>query len=126
MKRDQWVFELPSEQLAEAAEAKRKHHEARLAFWTDAQEKVMTDVREKGIGVETSLAHGSSTASMRYGMPEIVIDATYQRKLHEASAKIEKHRMKVAEYDGWVQVLRANKGRMYPLHADDYLFFFGK
>ena len=59
-------------------------------------------------------------------MPEIVIDATYQRKLNESATKIEEHRRKVAEYDGWVQVLTANKGRTYPLHADDFLFFFGK
>lgn len=30
------------------------------------------------------------------------------------------------ESGGWVQVLRAHEGHSYPLHAEDYLYFFGK
>jgi hypothetical protein len=31
----------------------------------------------------------------------------------------------VNEYEGWVQVLSANAEARLPLHADDYIFFFG-
>jgi hypothetical protein len=126
MKRNEWTFELKTEQLLDAATAKVAHHTQRLEFWRGAEESVMKEVREKGISVEQSLAGANySNKSPGYG-PQIVIDETYQRKLNEASTKIREHTQKVSEYDGWCQVLTANTGRTYQLNADDYLYFFGK
>lgn len=127
MKRDEWVFELKSEQLAAAARAKVEHHTGRLEFWQQAQAKVMEEVKAKGLSVEASLAgfdYGSNVSSR--ATPQIMVDQTYQRQLSEAHTKIIEHRKKVSEFKGWVQVLEANGGRTYPLNADDYLFFFGK
>jgi len=126
VKRDEWVFELPAAKLADAARAKVEFHQQRLGFWKAAQDGVMAEVREKGLHVEESLAGPNySNMSANYG-PQIVVDATYQRKLNEANGKIEEHTRRLREYEGWVQVLDGNGGRMYPLHADDYLYFFGK
>lgn len=124
MKRNEWIFEFTAGKLTDATTAKMAHHKSRLEFWNAAQTAVMADVREKGLSVETSLA-GDNYSNARHG-PQIVVDETFHRKLNEASAKIKEHTGKLAEYDGWLQVLCASTGRTYPLNADDYLFFFGK
>jgi hypothetical protein len=127
MKRDGWTFEISAAALADAAKAKLQHHQGRLMHWTRARDAVMDDVRQKGISVETSMAENHYSSSVARGYePTIVVDALFQRRLNEASQKIAEHTKKCAEYDGWVQVLSANKDRTYPLNADDYLFFFGK
>jgi hypothetical protein len=126
MRRNEWTFEMPANQIAEAAVAKLKHHEQRLAFWKKAEAEVMADVKDKGLSVETSLAGDNySNKSRAYG-PQIVIDDIFHRRLNEAAEKIREHTDKVAEYDGWVQVLTAHKDRSFPLNADDYLYFFSK
>ena len=130
MQRDKWVFKLPASQLVTAAQAKVDFHTERLAFWQDASKKTMVEIREKGISVETSLAGdnynaGSNVTSRGFG-PQIVVDETFQRRLNEADGKIKEHIGKLKEYTGWLQVLKANDGRSYQLHSDDYLYFFGK
>ena len=127
MMRAEWEFKFTSDQLAQAAREKVAHHAARLEFWTAAQEKVMQEVRERGLSVEMSLDprrfDGTSRGSYA---PAIVVDETFQRRLNEASDKIKHHKETLAQYEGWVQVLEANGGRTYPLNADDFLYFFGK
>lgn len=125
MQRDKWTFDLPAADLTKAAESKRTHHAERFEFWNSAQEKVMAEVKEKGLEVQEGLGGGSNVTS-RYSGAQIVIDGTYQRKLNECFEKIEEHRRKLSEYSGWVQVLSANASRTYNLNADDYLYFFGK
>jgi hypothetical protein len=125
MKRNEWSFDITAEKLAAAAGAKQEFHTGRLNFWKSAQDKVMAEVKEKGISIEESAAGANYSNKSGYG-PEIVVDNTFQRRLAETTTKIREHTTKVSEYDGWVQVLAANAGRTYPLNADDYLFFFGK
>ena len=49
-----------------------------------------------------------------------------QRKLTECHQKIESHRKATREYEGWVQVLRANPEQRLKLTQADWLYFFGK
>lgn len=125
MQRDRWTFDLSATELAKAADAKQAHHAERLTYWKSAEEKVMADVKEKGLTVEEGLGAGSNV-SPRYGGAMIAIDVTFQKKLNECFEKIQEHQKKFAEYSGWVQVLNANTNRTYQLNADDYLYFFGK
>ena len=124
MLRNEWEFEFKSESLAEAARNKTEHHKQRLEFWSKEQDKVIVDVKEKGLSVEESLA--GSQYSNRGHQPQIVVDNVFQHRLNEAASKVKEHTAKVTEYDGWRQVLEANSGRTYKLNADDFLFFFGK
>lgn len=126
MQRDKWTFDLTAAELTKAAEAKRVFHAERLEFWNAAQEKVMADVKEKGLDVEEGIGAMHSNVTRGYHGAQIVIDSTYQRQLNECFEKIEEHRTKLSEYVGWVQVLNANNSRTYSLNADDYLYFFGK
>jgi len=128
MKRQEWTFDIAAAELAKASQAKVIHHTDRLSFWKGSQEKVMQEVREKGLSIETSAAgFGYSGSNVRpKNMPQIVIDDTYQRRLEESNEKIQEHQRKLSEYEGWVQVMADNQSRTYPLNADDYLFFFGK
>lgn len=126
MKRNEWIFEISAQKLAEASTEKGKFHTARLKFWEDKQANVLAEVKEKGIRIEESLAGVAYSSKSTQFAPEFSIDLAYQRKLQEANGKIREHSSKIKEYDGWNQVLSQNSGKNYGLNSDDWLFFFGK
>jgi hypothetical protein len=128
MKRDEWEFEYTASKIAEGAAAQKEHRLSRVAAWTEAKAKVMAEVKDSGIEVSESLAadmKSYSNATTGYG-PQVMVKADLQKKLTEAHQKIATHTRAAAEYDGWIQVLRANPEARLKLTQDDWLYFFGK
>lgn len=125
MKRNEWSFEYTAATLADAAEAKRAHHQDRLQWWEVKKVEVTKSVGDRGIEVHDSVASGYSNTATGI-MPMIQIDSGLQRDLCECQNKIQEHGKKVRDYAGWVQVLRAQPEARLSLEHDDFLFFFGE
>lgn len=125
MLRDKWGFQFTTSTLLRAATDKAKHHADRLKWWEGQQKTIMVECRKKGLSVEESVGAAYSTSNAAFGA-QITVDTTFQRKLAECHMKINEHRTKAEMYRGWVQVFEANKGQALELHADDYLFFYGR
>lgn len=128
MNRHEWEFEYTAAKLAEGAEAQKAHRLSRVTAWQEAKEKVMAEVRESGIEVSESVAadmKSYSNSTQSYG-PKVMVRADLQSKLTECHQKIQSHTIAAAEYDGWIQVLRANPESRLKLTQDDWLYFFGK
>lgn len=125
MKRNDWTFEYTASKLAEAAQAKRLHHETRLAWWEQKKAETIKKVGEGGIEVHDSVGSTVSNYKGGYGA-EIRVDDALQRDLNECHGKIREHHAAVSAYDGWHQVLSANPEARLSLTHEDYLFFFGK
>jgi hypothetical protein len=127
MHRNMWEFEHTAAKLADAAEAKKRHHAGRLEWWETKKAQVMAQIREKGISVHETVAAESSqyTRPIKGVGARIMVDASLQRDLDECSEKVSSHRSMVDVYAGWTQVLRGNPEARLKLHHDDYLFFFG-
>jgi hypothetical protein len=123
LQRHNWSFVYTTSKLGEAATEKVKHHKSRLAFWQGAKDKVMAEVRDRGIEVSESEAGGNYTKMGR--APQVMVRNDLQTRLTECHVKIQEHAEKVTEYEGWVQVLGSQDTRL-SLNADDYLYFFGK
>jgi hypothetical protein len=121
--RDKWEFQFSAADLTVAAQAKVEHHGGRLAFWKKAQEDLMVEIKDTGLSI-VECAAGTSYNNSGMG-PQVAVDMTYQRRLQETSSKISEHTGKLSQYTGWLQVLKAHE-KTFTLHADDYLFFFGK
>lgn len=125
MLKKEWEFRYSTDDLAKAAQDKVEHHTKRLAWWEQKKEEVMKEVRDKGITVQDSVA--SSVSNYKGGVnPVIMVEAGLQRDLNECQTKIMEHHRLLNEYDGWDQVLTANKGQKLSLHHEDWLYFFGK
>lgn len=121
--RKEWEFKYTAKKLAEGARTKMAFHEGRLEFWKGAKEKVMAEISEAGIEVSESSAGYSNSSAMT---PQVMVRNDLQRKLTESHQKIIEHTNHVATYSGWIEVFDANPENQLALHADDYLFFFGK
>lgn len=124
MQRDRWEFEFTSAALCEAAKKKVEFHNGRVTWWCNSKDKVMQEIKDAGIEVSESVGAQYGNTTTGYG-PQVMVRNDLQKKLTECHNKIDQHRTKSAEYDGWVQVLSVDKGTRR-LHADDYLYFFGK
>lgn len=125
--RDGWEFEYTASKLADGAEVQKAHRLSRVAAWAEAKEKVMAEVKESGIEVSESAAEDmKSYHSTRSIGPQVTVRTDLQAKLTECHSKIQSHRAAAAEFDGWIQVLRANPESRLKLTHGDWLFFFGK
>jgi hypothetical protein len=125
MQRDEWVFLYTANKLADAAEKQRDFRKSRIEWWEGQKAAVMAEVKETGIEVNESL--GSLTSNTSYGhAPQVMVRADLQTKLTECHRKILEHTNRHKEYEGWVQVLRANPETQLSLHHDDWLYFFGR
>ena len=125
MSRADWSFEYTAARLAEAATAKRNHHQDRLRWWEDQREKVMAEVRESGLEVSESLTMLYSGTAPGRG-PQVMVRTDLQNKLSECHQKITQHQIEAAEYDGWHQVLSSHSEARLPVSHGDWLYFFGK
>lgn len=125
-KRDEWEFEYTASKLAEAATAQKAFRLERLAWWTDAKNKVMAEIKDSGLEVSESVAAGISTYTAQMHGPQIMVRADLQAKLKECHGKIGTHQQAAAEYDGWIQVLSANPEARLKLTHADWLYFFGR
>lgn len=126
MKRNEWEFEYTASKVAVGAEAQAMFRKSRLEWWEAQKAQVMAEVRESGIEVSESIAAGYQNFSTEMLGPQVVVRHDLQRKLTECHKKIEGHQQRLAEYDGWVQVLRANPEQRLKLTSADWLYFFGK
>jgi hypothetical protein len=125
MKRHEWKFLYTASELASAALTKRDTHQAKFEWWENKKKEVMKSIGDGGIEVHDSVAASYSNTKGSFS-PQIRIDATLQRDLTECQEKIMEHHELVQAYNGWLQVLSANKNDRLELNHDDYLFFFGK
>lgn len=123
--RQDWEFEYTAGKLAEAAKLKKESHTKRLEWWEAKKKEVMQKVRDSGIEIRDSVAASYSNTKGAYG-PEIEVDAGMQRDLCECQSKILEHTNLIKSYDGWVQVLEANKESRLKLSHEDWLFFFAE
>lgn len=125
MQRTEWLFQFPATEVLSAARVKAAHHRHRQVWWEKKQRQVITEAKSKGITINESLAmEYSKTGSNVMRGARLVIDTVYQEKLQECFAKVQEHRMKKEEYEGWIAVLKTTN-EVLPLHMDDYLYFFG-
>lgn len=125
--RDEWKFTYTAAQLADGAEAQKAHRLSRVTWWTDAKTKLMAEIKESGLEVNESVAAQNGLAySTQVMKPTLSIRGDLQQKLGECQTKINSHTTAAAEYDGWIQVLRANPGDRLELTHADWLYFFGK
>lgn len=118
-----WEFAYTGKALAEAATAKRDHHQERVEVWRQEQTQLMIEVRESGLEINEDLAMRVGSSMSR--PPHVSVKDHLQTKLRECHAKIQDHLELVHEYDGWVQVLGANPEATLKLKYDDWLFYFG-
>lgn len=128
MKRNEWNFTYAAGKLAEAAQGKLDHHNDRLTFWKRHKEDVISRIRTEGIEVDENV-------SLSYRRPKerdwdrgakVMVRNDLQHELDEALEKLGYHTGKIAEYDGWRQVLAANADSRLELDIDDWLFFFAE
>lgn len=124
-RRHGWKFEYSAEKVARGAEIQQAFRETRVKWWEEQKAKVMQEIKDSGIEVTESIAaqiaNYATTANVG---PRITIRADLQSRLSECHTKIAEHLAAVAEYEGWVQVLRANSEAVLKLTHTDWLFFF--
>jgi L-ribulose-5-phosphate 3-epimerase UlaE len=126
MNRVEWEFEYTASALADGAEKQKTFRQSRLEWWTEQKDALMREIRESGVEVTESVASAlAAYTSVSIG-PQVSIRPDLQKKLSECHSKIQHHANAIAEYDGWVQVLRANPESRQKLNQDDWLYFFGK
>lgn len=111
-----WEFECPSHRVLEGAIRQKTFRLSRVEWWKEAKEKVMAEIRESGIEINESIA-----AMLNYST---TVRDDLQRKLAECHRKIQEHQQAADEYEGWIQVLRANPGQRLKLTQADWLYFF--
>jgi hypothetical protein len=121
-KRHEWKFEYTSDEVLVGVNVKLKHHRSRYNWWLDKKDEVMKIVREEGLEIDESVAQGYSNSGRG---PQVMVRVDLQRDLTECVQKIDEHKRKVAEYESWEEVLRANSQSL-KLNQDDWLYFFGK
>lgn len=128
MKREQWTFEYPTEQILEVVKGKLELHNQQLEFWQRKREEVMTTIRSEGIEVNEKIAlkQGFSKARDFDRGGEIMIRNDLRKGLAEAYEKLKYHTKRRDTYDGWSQLLQAHPGTRQALDITDWLFFFGR
>lgn len=127
MNRGTWEFEYTASKLAEAAESQKEHRLSRIKIWEGKKEEVMRKIKETGLSVHESVASSLSnyTNAIRQGA-QVMVDPTLQSDLSECLEKIQQHRNAATDYDGWIQLLGANREARLKLKYHDWMFFFGK
>lgn len=127
MNRGNWEFEYTASKLADAAESQKAHRLSRITVWEGKKEEVMRKIKDSGLSVHEGVAASLSnyTNSLRQGAT-VMVDPTLQSDLSECLEKIQQHRDAATNYDGWIQLLNANREARLKLKYHDWMFFFGK
>lgn len=127
MNRNQWRFAYTADKLLAAAKTKRDWHTSRLNWWSAKNLETEKKIREEGLEIDRSVAHGQvSTVSNSYRQPAVQIKNDLLTDFHETQSKVLEHQGKIKDYDAWVQVLETQGQASFDLQQDDWLFFFGK
>lgn len=124
--RDEWEFEYTASKLAEGAAKQKEFRLGRVAWWEDAKQAVMAEVKESGLEISESMAAGLQNYSTNISGPQVTVRGDLQKKLSECHMKIAGHQQAAEEYDGWLQVLLANPEARLKLTQSDWMYFFGK
>lgn len=127
MKRDEWEFPYGAEILNDAATKKNAHHFERQKWWENKKQEVMTTIKSEGIEIDESLAGEYVGKMSNYSRgTTVMVRNDLQKDLDECVAKIKEHRNKAEGYAAWTEVLSVQKGMVFNLHQEDWLYFFGK
>ena len=128
MLRNDWKFDYPAKQLAEAVREKIVFHDAQLDFWKAKRTEVMVTIKEEGIEVSEKIVLGFNNPKARDWDRggEVVIRNDLRKALTETFEKLKYHTQRRDTYDGWEQMLRANLSNSLALDISDWLFFFGR
>ncbi len=119
-----WEFECPSHRVLEGAIRQKTFRLSRVEWWKEAKEKVMAEIRENGIEINESIAAVRNYSTPLEFTPQINVRDHLQKQLLECHKKIQAHQDAADEYEGWIQVLRANPGQRLKLTQADWLYFF--
>ena len=127
MKRNDWTFDYTAARLAEAAQAKIAHNEARLAFWRGKREEVLGRIRTEGIEIDEKIVLGYQTPKAQdwERANRITIRDDLRTQLDECHGKLRSHTDLAGQYKGWLALLGANSEVRVPLDVEDWQFFFG-
>ena len=127
MKRNDWTFDYTAARLAEAAQAKIAHHEARLAFWRGKREEVLGRIRTEGIEIDEKIVLGYQTPKAQdwERANRVTIRDDLRTQLDECDGKLRSHTDLAGQCKGWLAMLGANPEVRVPLDVEDWQFFFG-
>lgn len=128
MLRDQWKFDYPAAQVAEAAAARGAYHAARLKFWKERREIVLTRIRSEGLEIDESAAVGFRNPKSRdweHGT-QVTVRPDLRQDLEECSSKLGYHTKELEQYGSWQQTMAANPDMKVSLDIEDWMYFFGK
>lgn len=122
--RDKWEFEYTAGDLADAAAKQKEHRLERVEWWRNKYREIHEQIKSGGVTINESVAKHISNTS--YGdAPDVQIDQKLSKDLREAHSRVKIHDEAAREYEGWRQVLQANKVSRLKLNHADWLYFFG-
>ena len=127
MQRKDWTFDYTAARLAQAADAKIAHHTSRLAFWRGKRDEVLATIRAEGLEIDEKivLEYASPKARDWERANRVTIRDDLRHKLDECLDKLRAHIEKLAQYEGWSQLLLANPEQRVALDLEDWMFFYG-
>ena len=127
MQREAWKFDYTAQRLAEAAQRKVDWHRERLAFWAGRREETLATIRAEGLEIDEKIAVGLQTPKGRdwERAHRISVRDDLRLELDEVLQKLKEHTERLAEYEGWRQMLAANPEARLSLDIADWLYFFG-
>ncbi|EDN65898.1 hypothetical protein BGP_0965 [Beggiatoa sp. PS] len=118
--RGSWEFHYAPTEVLKAVEAKIKHHQERLDWWTSEQEQAETKLKEKGFDYRENFRSGGSDVVI-VGDPELA------KRTKDCSSKVREHQEQIKTYESWVRALTTKVQRApdtpLTLWMDDILFF---
>jgi hypothetical protein len=128
MKRESWGFEYSADELAQAAAKKRDYHQERFDWWKNKKEQVISHIRADGLEVDEKIVFEHRLIKSRDWDrgAQVMVRDDLSKDLAECLEKLSFHTALINDYDGWYQVLMANKSAKLALDHDDWLFFFGQ
>ncbi len=127
-KRFEWTFQCESSKLAEGAKTQRDYRLSRVAFWKQARDRIIEEIKQSGVEISESLSAQSAvyTGTRHRAMTQVTVRGDLQVKLSECHAKIQSHQEAADEYDAWALVLSDNSRVALTLNYGDWAYFFGK
>ena len=128
MKREAWIFSYQGQALADAAQAKIKHHSERLEWWKQKKNEVTATIRSEGLEVDEKIALQYSNPKARDWDRggEVLIRNDLRKQLAECFEKLSYHTETINEYEAWFQTLSAHPEQQFELDINDWLFFFSQ
>lgn len=119
-----WEFNYKASDVLRGATDKLNHHKARTEWWAKKKAETVARIRSEGLEINESVADLHSNSYNRGASVQVRNDL--MRDLQECGEKGREHREKSDDYAAWVQVLESQGEAHFPLHHDDWMFFFGK